>query len=164
MRTGVPVKAGLFALTAGLVVLVALTVSHPARAMHVLQQATGTLTSTPAGTSTVTLTSTPVGTATATSPPLAAYPVVFVNVVHTAHVSGGYAFQPKRVTVRAGSIVLWQNTSNRAVTITSRTRGWTFDKRLKAHGKVTALFTKAGTYRYYSKLRPSMTGRIVVTP
>jgi len=150
-------EIGIVVLVMMLLGVIGLMVSHPARAMQLLQ-ATATTTTTPAGT----ITATPAGTTTATPNPLAAYPVVSVNVVRTARVRGGYAFSPKTLTVTAGSMVVWNNASTKANTITSRTRGWKFDKTLRPHGTVRAIFTKVGTYRYYSRVHHSMTGKVVV--
>jgi len=142
-------------------------VSHPARAMNVVQQATGTMTTTPTGTFTAQpITITPTGTA--TGMPLSAYPAIPPAPVHKRILikerNGSYVFSPKKTTVMIGTTVTWRNTTGAAQSVTSTTAGWKYHKSLRPGQHVSFVFLESGTYTYRSALRPTMSGRVVVHP
>lgn len=73
-----------------------------------------------------------------------------------------YRFTPKTLRVKIGVKVTWQNVGSTLHTISSRTRGWTFDEKLKSHRRVSFVFRKAGTYAYYCRFHAGMVGEIIV--
>lgn len=144
--------------------IIAALVSHPARAMSIVNQAAGT--STPTGS----MTSTPVGTGTvtATAPPLAAYPV-FAPVHKPAHrtvnvIEAGRSFtlSPKTLHVSVGTKVTWKSASLRAHRIISLTHSWKFSKSISQSKAASYTFKKPGTYRYKFVAHAVMKGTVIV--
>jgi plastocyanin len=74
-----------------------------------------------------------------------------------------FVFNPKELVVTAGARVTWANRDDVAHTVTSTAAPPLFDsKTLQADGKYSFEFKTPGTYDYFCKAHPSMTGRIIV--
>lgn len=69
-------------------------------------------------------------------------------------------FAPAQVTVHVGDTVEWVNTDFIAHTATARNKAWDI---MLARGKSGRLEMKtAGTFDYFCRFHPNMTGKIVV--
>ncbi len=77
-----------------------------------------------------------------------------------------FAFDPQRLTVNTGSIVRWENRDNaphRIVFIDSAGRDTDVDSSvLSSSQSWSNRFDTPGTYDYYCKIHPEMTGTIIV--
>jgi plastocyanin len=75
---------------------------------------------------------------------------------------GNYSFSPAELSIRVGTVVTWINTTGDALTVD----GPDFQSPLlpKEGGTWNHTFTVPGTYSYTSRLRPEMTGTILVSP
>jgi amicyanin len=74
-----------------------------------------------------------------------------------------FAFEPKEIVVTAGNIVTWVNADDVPHTVTGTTSPPLFDSRtLRAGGTFSFEFQAAGTYDYFCKAHPYMTGKVVV--
>jgi plastocyanin len=74
-----------------------------------------------------------------------------------------FAFQPRQLTVAAGTRVTFVNRDDVPHTATSTARPRAFDSgTLDTDGRFTHVFTTPGTYEYFCALHPRMTGTIVV--
>lgn len=72
-----------------------------------------------------------------------------------------FAFQPKSVTVTAGTAVTWTNEAGQAHTVTSD--GGSFDSgQLAANDSFANVFDTAGTFAYHCSIHPQMTATVVV--
>ncbi len=74
------------------------------------------------------------------------------------------AFQPRELTVAAGTAVTWTNNGQRGHTVTSSDGIFGSDGTLSSGAVYTNTFTTAGTYPYFCALHGSMKGTITVTP
>jgi plastocyanin len=82
--------------------------------------------------------------------------------VHVKTVSGEYAFRPVTLTVKKGTKVTWVNNTGAPHTVTG-TKTWHFSsKTFSPNGKVSAVFSKPGTYHYMCTIHPYMKATIVV--
>lgn len=82
--------------------------------------------------------------------------------VHVKDVTGQYAFRPEKLTVKKGTKVTWVNNTGAPHTVTG-TKNWHFaSKTFSTNGKVSAVFSKTGTYHYMCSIHPYMTATIVV--
>lgn len=73
----------------------------------------------------------------------------------------GFAFVPATVTVAVGTTVQWTNNDSVAHTVSSRDD--VFDSgRLAGAATFSHTFTQQGTFEYYCKFHPSMTGKVIV--
>ena len=72
-----------------------------------------------------------------------------------------FAFDPQRVTVKAGTTVTWTNEDDVPHTIASSSKLFK-SKALDTKDKFSFTFTTPGTYEYFCSLHPHMTGAIVV--
>jgi plastocyanin len=72
-----------------------------------------------------------------------------------------HAFRPATVTVPVGTAVTWINHDDDVHTVTSRGDVFT-SKGLDTDDTFTYTFTRPGTYGYFCKLHPLMTGTVVV--
>lgn len=70
-------------------------------------------------------------------------------------------FIPARVTAHVGDTTEWVNGDFIAHTATARSGAW--DVMLKAHNRAHIVVRAAGTFDYYCKFHPGMTGVITVT-
>jgi plastocyanin len=72
-------------------------------------------------------------------------------------------YEPKEIVVPAGSTVSWVNTDDAPHTVTSAASPQLFNSNtLDTGDKLSFEFKAAGTYSYYCKLHPYMTGKVVV--
>ncbi len=74
----------------------------------------------------------------------------------------GFAFNPKSVTIKAGTKVTWTNKDTATHTSTSDNGTWD-TKSIKPGSSGSFTFTKPGTYTYHCAIHPTMTATIVVT-
>ena len=72
-----------------------------------------------------------------------------------------FHFNPGTLTIPVGTTVTWTNNDGTLHTVTSATKVFTSDG-LDEGGAFSYTFTSPGTYSYYCKLHPHMTGTIVV--
>ena len=72
-----------------------------------------------------------------------------------------FAFAPQRVTVKAGTSVIWINDDDVPHTVASSSKFFK-SKALDTKDKFSFTFTTPGTYEYFCSLHPHMTGAIVV--
>jgi plastocyanin len=72
-----------------------------------------------------------------------------------------FAFNPPTVTVPVGATVTWTNNDGTLHTVTSATKVFS-SAGLDEGGTFSYTFTSPGTYSYYCKLHPHMTGSIIV--
>lgn len=78
------------------------------------------------------------------------------------------AFRPQEVAVKAGTVVTWTNKDDLPHTVTAGkpddAPSGEFDGPLETNGSTfTFSFSKAGTFAYYCKVHPQMTGTVTVT-
>jgi amicyanin len=72
-------------------------------------------------------------------------------------------FAPKELIVTAGTTVTWVNADDVPHTVTSTASPPLFDSRtLRADHTFSFEFKTAGTYDYFCKVHPDMTGKVVV--
>jgi amicyanin len=75
-----------------------------------------------------------------------------------------FVFEPKELVVTAGTTVTWVNADDVPHTVTSTASPPLFDSRtLRADGTFSFEFKAAGTYNYFCKAHPYMTGKVVVS-
>lgn len=76
------------------------------------------------------------------------------------------SFSPNGTVIAAGTTVTWTNNDSFAHTVTSGSAGspdGMFDSgNIGANGTFSYKFDTAGTFNYYCRLHPGMTGRITV--
>jgi plastocyanin len=82
----------------------------------------------------------------------------------TAKVSiDNFVFDPEELIVTVGATVTWVNTDDVAHTVTSTTAPPLFDsKTLRTDDKFSFEFKTPGTYDYFCKAHPDMTGKVIV--
>ena len=74
-----------------------------------------------------------------------------------------FVFHPKELVVTAGTTVTWVNTDDVPHTATSSSSPPVFDsKTLDKDDKFSYEFKTPGTYDYFCRLHPHMTGKIIV--
>jgi plastocyanin len=74
-----------------------------------------------------------------------------------------FAFEPKVLTITVGTTVTWTNADDVPHTATAKGDSPLFDsKALDTDDKFSFAFTKPGTYDYYCKVHPHMSGAIIV--
>jgi plastocyanin len=74
-----------------------------------------------------------------------------------------FNFTPKVLTIAPGTTVTWINHDDVPHTATAKGKSHAFDSNpLDTDEKFTFTFTTAGTYDYYCKVHPHMTGTIIV--
>jgi plastocyanin len=74
-----------------------------------------------------------------------------------------FKFEPRRLTVAAGTRVTWVNRDDVPHTATSMARPKAFDsKTLDTDGQFSHVFTTPGTYEYFCAVHPHMRGEVVV--
>lgn len=72
------------------------------------------------------------------------------------------AFDPKTVTAAVGSSVKWTNKDSVQHTATSKQQGVFDSGDMKQAGTFSFKFSQAGTFDYFCKYHPNMTGTITV--
>ena len=78
-------------------------------------------------------------------------------------VNSKYVFGPVKTKVKMGQSIIWKNTTDAAHTVTSTTKGWTYDKKLNTGASLRYTFTKVGTFHYKCSYHPGMVGTVTVT-
>jgi amicyanin len=74
-----------------------------------------------------------------------------------------FKFDPRELTIAAGTRVTWINRDDVPHTATSTARSKAFDsKTLDTDQQFSHVFTTAGTYEYFCAVHPHMRGKIVV--
>ncbi len=74
-----------------------------------------------------------------------------------------FNFKPKELTISAGTTVTWVNKDDVPHTATAKGESPAFDsKALDTDDKYSFTFKNAGTFEYYCKVHPHMTGTIIV--
>ncbi len=74
-----------------------------------------------------------------------------------------FVFKPKELTVAVGDRVTWVNKDDVPHTATSSNDSPVFDsKALDTDDTFSFIFTKPGTYKYFCKVHPHMTGVVIV--
>jgi plastocyanin len=74
-----------------------------------------------------------------------------------------FTFEPRELTISVGATVTWKNADDIPHTATSKDDPQTFDSGpLDTDDSFSFTFTKPGTYAYYCKVHPHMTGVITV--
>jgi amicyanin len=74
-----------------------------------------------------------------------------------------FLFDPKELVITAGVTVTWVNTDDDAHTVTSKAAPPLFDsKTLHTDDKFSFEFKTPGTYDYFCKPHPYMTGKVIV--
>jgi plastocyanin len=91
----------------------------------------------------------------------AAFPAASAQVANTEVKIDEFAFAPQRVTVKAGTTVIWINDDDIPHTVASSSKLFK-SKALDTKDKFSFTFTTPGTYEYFCSLHPHMTGTIVV--
>jgi len=71
------------------------------------------------------------------------------------------AFVPATLSIPAGTVVTWRNNDSSAHTVTALENSFESGT-LSNGGTFSFTFTQKGTYEYYCRLHPSMTGKIIV--
>ena len=74
-----------------------------------------------------------------------------------------FSFKAAKVTVSAGTTIVWENDDDIAHNIVSLDGAFR-SQALDTEDKFTFTFEKPGTYGYFCSLHPRMQGEIVVTP
>ncbi|GAC1623459.1 MAG: hypothetical protein NVS4B11_18190 [Ktedonobacteraceae bacterium] len=77
--------------------------------------------------------------------------------------NGKYVFEPATLRIKAGTQVIWTNSSDAIHTITSDTLIFNTNN-LATNQVFHVIFTKPGTYPYYCNIHTYMVGTIIVTP
>jgi plastocyanin len=75
-----------------------------------------------------------------------------------------FAFEPKTLTVRAGTTVTWLNRDDVPHLIISSTGKFNNSKVLDTDQRHSVTFDAAGEYPYFCSIHPKMVGRIIVKP
>lgn len=73
-----------------------------------------------------------------------------------------FAFSPKTVTIKVGSIVEWTNIDSAAHTVTSDDDKFMSSGNIPENGVYGVIFNDVGTYTYHCALHPSMKGTVIV--
>jgi plastocyanin len=74
-----------------------------------------------------------------------------------------FGFEPKNLTVAAGTTITWTNTGQRPHTATSTTAGVFDTGRIDPGASKSATLNTAGTFNYVCQFHENMVGQIVVT-
>ncbi len=73
----------------------------------------------------------------------------------------GFAFKPDVLNISVGTIVIWRNNDAVAHTVTARDNS--FDSgNMAPNATFSHLFEQSGTFDYYCRIHPSMTGKVIV--
>ena len=72
----------------------------------------------------------------------------------------GSVFSPAEITIAAGTIITWTNNNDVAESVTDKSGH--FDGIISSNGTYSYLFSTPGTFQYFSRMNPTMTGKIIV--
>jgi plastocyanin len=64
------------------------------------------------------------------------------------------------ISVEAGNLITWTNKDDIVESVTSSTGQ--FDGIITSHGSYSFQFSTPGTYPYYSRMNPNLTGKVIV--
>jgi plastocyanin len=87
------------------------------------------------------------------------------HVVHTVlimEMNGRFFFQPSRLTIKVGDLVVWKNVTIAPHTVTSDTGLFNTPSNLSPGGTFKLTFTRAGTFKYHCNIHTYMHGAIIV--
>jgi len=73
-----------------------------------------------------------------------------------------FAFRPKTISIAKGTRVRWVNKGSLSHTTTAKGGQWDSGN-LASGDAFSRTFKKAGTFRYYCTIHPSMVGKVVVS-
>jgi len=73
------------------------------------------------------------------------------------------AFSPATITAKVGDVVTWTNNDSTGHTATMKADGACTTPTIAAGSTGSIKFTAAGTYDYFCKIHPNMTGQITVS-
>lgn len=74
-----------------------------------------------------------------------------------------FQFQPKEISVKAGTTIKWTNGDDIDHSVTSKEQGQFDSGFFKKDGTYEFTFATPGTYEYFCKRHPSMKAKVVVT-
>lgn len=89
------------------------------------------------------------------------------HVVHTVKImemNGRFFFQPARLTIKAGDVVVWKNVSDAVHTVTSNTGLFNTHGFLTTNHTFKFTFTRVGTFHYHCNVHLYMHATIIVMP
>ena len=75
----------------------------------------------------------------------------------------GFAFSPATITAKVGDVVTWTNNDSTGHTATMKADASCTTPTIAAGSTGSIKFTAAGTYDYFCKIHPNMTGQITVS-
>jgi len=87
------------------------------------------------------------------------------RVVHTVKImekNGRFFFQPSRMTIKVGDVVVWKNVTVAPHTVSSDTGVFNTPSFLSPNGTFTFTFTRAGTFKYHCNIHLYMHAAIIV--
>jgi plastocyanin len=80
------------------------------------------------------------------------------ETIHVKMANVGYA--PTQVSAHVGDTIEWENADIVAHTATARNKAW--DVMILPNTKKSVVLKAAGTFDYYCKFHPNMTGQVIV--
>ncbi len=101
-------------------------------------------------------------TAPTPTPATSPTPVAVVNV-KILEKNERYSFSPATLTIKAGTEVIWTNTTDAPHTVTSNTNAFTASSPFKKNATFMTIFTTPGTYMYHCSIHTYMMATITVT-
>ncbi|MFL5684494.1 MAG: plastocyanin/azurin family copper-binding protein [Chloroflexota bacterium] len=75
----------------------------------------------------------------------------------------GFAFSPQPITAKVGDVVTWTNNDTTGHTATLKSDESCTTPTIAGGSTGSLKFTAAGTYDYFCKIHPNMTGQITVS-
>ena len=84
------------------------------------------------------------------------------NAAASAVTIRGFAFEPARLTISAGSKVTWTNRDEEPHIVVSAGTQFASSPALDTDDSYTTVFAKPGTYTYFCSIHPHMVGTIIV--
>jgi plastocyanin len=87
------------------------------------------------------------------------------HVVHTVKImemNGRFFFQPSRMTIKVGDIVVWKNVTVASHTVSSDTGVFNTPSFLSPNGTFTFTFNRSGTFKYHCNIHLYMHAAIIV--
>jgi plastocyanin len=93
----------------------------------------------------------------------AVIPPAFAQKVQAIAASiSNFTFDPKSLTIKAGTTVTWTNKDDIPHGLAWTNNTFTRSKALNTNESTSVMFTTPGTYKYFCYLHPFMVGTIVV--
>jgi|SRR5215472_13408057 len=131
-----------------------------AAALTLVLVACGGQTTTAAPTAT---TAPPTQAPTATPTPASSPTPVAIVKVKIVEKNEKYSFSPATLTIKAGTEVVWTNSSDAPHTVTSDTSAFTASNDIAKNQTFMMIFTTPGTFKYHCSIHPYMMATITVT-